>query len=60
MKPGYLTTEWWITLAVTLLAAIVAVLPEGSVEAKIVTAILAGAGLLGYNVSRGLAKSRQQ
>ena len=57
MKPGYRTTEFWITLILTCAAAAGSLLPEGSSEAKIVASILAGAAAFGYSISIGIAKA---
>ena len=54
MKPGWKTTEFWLTV----LAMVGAYLPGDEFPSKIVMAILAGAAVFGYNVSRGLVKTR--
>ncbi len=61
-KPGYKSTEFWITLAVTLCslawgAGIVD--PEGASNAdKVFGFICSAAAALGYTISRGLAKKQ--
>ncbi len=60
MKPGYRTTEFWITLILTCVAAAGSMLPEGTPEAKIVASILAGAAALGYTISRGIVKAAKK
>ena len=57
MKPGYKSTEFWITAILTAVAAVGGLLPDGSPEAKIVMSILAGAAAFGYTISRGIAKA---
>jgi len=57
MKPGYKSTEFWITAILTCAAAVGSMLPEGTPEAKIVASILAGAAALGYTISRGIVKA---
>jgi len=56
-KPGYKTTEFWLTAAVTLLAAIAGMLPEGTLASQIVLALMAAASVFGYGVSRGMVKA---
>jgi len=56
-KPGPKTTEFWITVALIVLATIAGMIPTESPWSKIIAAILAGAAVLGYNVSRGIVKS---
>ncbi len=60
MKSGVKTTEFWITLVLVVLGAVLAagLLPEDSAAARIVGAILAAAASFGYSVSRGLAKQK--
>lgn len=57
-RRGHKTTEFWLTLVLTALAAVSGMLPEGTPESRIVLAILAGASVFGYSVSRGIAKTR--
>ena len=60
LKPGYLTTEFWITVIVTLCSLLwgANVLdPEAAGTAnKIFGFVVAALSGLGYTVSRGLAK----
>ena len=58
MKAGWKTTEFLITLALTLLGSLLAadVIPAGSVWARVGGAILATGAAMGYSISRGLAK----
>ncbi len=60
LKPGYLTTEFWITIVVTLCSLLwgANVLdPEAAGTAnKIFGFVVAALSGLGYTVSRGLAK----
>ena len=59
-KPGYKSTEFWITLAVTLCSlawGAGVVDPEGSSNAdKVFGFICSAAAALGYTISRGIAK----
>ena len=58
MKPGYATTEFYITLFLAFLgsAMTTGLIPEGSVWFKVAGGIIAAAAAVGYTVSRGLAK----
>lgn len=60
VKPGWKTTEFWLTAAVTaasLLWGADVLSPEGAGTAnKIFGFIVAALGTIGYTVSRGLAK----
>ena len=62
LKPGYLTTEFWITVIVTLCSLLwgANVLdPEAAGTAnKIFGFVVAALSGLGYTVSRGLAKGK--
>jgi hypothetical protein len=60
-KPGYKTTEFWLTLLAAVLGVLIQfdVIPtegDGWV-AKVVSAVVLALGAAGYAVSRGLAKS---
>lgn len=59
-RPGYKTTEFWITLLVTIISTLYAsgvISPEGgSPTAKVIAFIAAALASLGYTVSRGVAK----
>ena len=61
-KPGYKSTEFWITVAVTLCSlawGAGVVDPEGSWNAdKVFGFICSAAAALGYTISRGLAKKQ--
>jgi hypothetical protein len=59
MKPGWQTTEFWLTLAAQLVAALLAsgALAEGSLVLKIVAGLASVLGLLGYTVARTYLKS---
>ena len=58
MKPGYKTTEFWLSLAAAVLGATLAsgVLPAGSVWLKICGVGAMALASLGYSLSRGAAK----
>ena len=62
VKPGYKSTEFWITLCVTLASlawGAGVVDPEGSSNAdKVFGFICSAAAALGYTISRGLAKKQ--
>ena len=61
-KPAYKSTEFWITVAVTLCSlawGAGVVDPEGSSNAdKVFGFICSAAAALGYTISRGLAKKQ--
>lgn len=61
MKPGYKTTEFWLSLAATILGALMAggVLSDDSTAGKIAGAVLAALAAAGYSASRGIAKSNE-
>lgn len=58
MKPGYRTTEFWLSFALAFLGALMATgaLPEDSIAYRIAGAALAAASAVGYSVARGSAK----
>lgn len=60
VKPGYKTTEFWLATAAMILGALFAsgVISEGSQADKILGLAASILGTLGYQVSRGLAKSK--
>lgn len=57
LKPGYQTTEFWMSLAAVILGAIQTsgLLGEGTAT-KVIGAVVAGLAALGYSASRGLVK----
>ena len=57
-KPGYKTTEFWLSTLAAIVGLIVAsgVVPDGGFGAQIIGAVVSGLAALGYSVSRGLAK----
>lgn len=59
MKPGWKTTEFWLSLAAMLVGAVVAsgVVPEAGPWSQVVGIIAGVLGALGYTVSRGFAKA---
>jgi hypothetical protein len=59
VKPGYKTTEFWLSLAACVLGAFVTsgVLPDENVSMKIAGICLAGLTTLGYTISRFVVKS---
>ena len=58
-KPGYKTTEFWFTLAATVLTLLVAsgVIPTDSPVSKLVTEALFILGALGYHAGRAVTKA---
>jgi hypothetical protein len=64
IKPGWKTTEWWLTVCVTLASLLwgADILdPEGAGTGnKIFGFVVAALGAVGYSVSRGLAKSKKE
>lgn len=59
VKPGYQTTEFWMTVVATLLTALVAsgVIPTGSPVQGYITEALFVLGAAGYHAGRLVAKS---
>jgi hypothetical protein len=59
MKPGYKTTEFWLSAVAALVGLLIAsgVIPSGGVGEKIVGLIASVLATLGYSVARGIAKS---
>jgi hypothetical protein len=58
-KPGYKTTEFWLSMAALILGALLAsgVIPEGGWISKLVGGGLAALGQLGYSWSRTKVKA---
>lgn len=58
-KPGYKTTEFWLSLAASTIGALMMsdVIAEGSTVAKIVGGIATILSTLGYTVSRAKLKA---
>lgn len=58
-KPGVTTSEFYISLGVIILGAIVGsgMFTPDSTVSRLIGAILAAAGALGYTVSRGMVKA---
>lgn len=58
-KPGYKTTEFWLSAAASVLGALFAsgALSDGSTVAKVAGLAASVLGALGYTVSRGMVKS---
>jgi len=58
IKSGVKTSEFWLTMVATLIGAFMAsgMLPENHIALKICGIALAALAMLGYNVSRGIAK----
>lgn len=59
-KPGYRTTEFWLSLAATMLGLLWAsgLVSEGSTTDKVIGFAAMVLAQLGYTVSRGLAKGK--
>jgi len=58
MKPGYKTTEFWLTLLANTIGALLTsgLIADGSTLARVLGVIMMVLSTLGYNVSRGMAK----
>ena len=58
-KPGYKTTEFWMSVAACALGAFLAsgALPEENFATQIAGVVLSGLTALGYTVSRFMVKS---
>lgn len=58
MTPGFKTTEFWLSLAATILGALMSsgLLADGTTAMRIAGVVAIVLGTLGYTVSRGLAK----
>lgn len=59
VKPGYLTTEFWLKVAALILTALFAsgVIPTSGPAAQITAIAATILGALGYTVSRTMVKS---
>ena len=57
-KPGYKTSEFWLTTLATLVSIAFAsgAVGEGTQAEKVIGYIVMGLNVAGYSVSRGLAK----
>jgi hypothetical protein len=58
VKPGYKTTEFWLSTASTVVSLAIAsdIIPTEGIWPKIVGLVVAVLGTLGYTVMRGAAK----
>ena len=58
VKPGYKTTEFWLTAGATFVGLAIAsgVIPETGIWPKVVGLVVAAFTAMGYTVSRGMAK----
>lgn len=58
IKPGWKTTEFWLSVAAAVIGALYAsgVVTEGSSLERVLGVIATVLAALGYSVSRGLAK----
>jgi hypothetical protein len=61
VKPGYQTTEFYLSLISVILGAVISsgIVPETGPYSQIVGLIAAVLGSLGYTVSRGIVKQSQ-
>lgn len=57
IKPGYKTTEFWLTLVFNAVTVVAVIVPADSQSAKIAGLLASALSLFGYSASRGLAKS---
>lgn len=55
VKPGYKTTEFWLTIATYLLSGLALVFSNSNVG-TVLSSLVAGLATVGYSVSRGIAK----
>lgn len=57
-KPGYKTTEFWLTAVATFVGLIMAsdIIPSDGIWPKITGLVVALLSSMGYTVSRGMAK----
>lgn len=60
MKPGYKTSEFWITILLFVLSAVwgSGLIGAGTTTDHVFAFIAATAGQLGYTLSRGIAKAK--
>ena len=58
LKPGYQTTEFWITIIVQIIATISVVLPEDSAWQKVFAMLMSILSAIAYNSQRGTLKQR--
>jgi hypothetical protein len=59
MKPGYKTSEFWLSVAASLVGFLYAsgIISNGSAYDKVLAVAAMALTALGYSVSRGIAKS---
>lgn len=59
MKPGYQTTEFWLTLASNLIGGAISVglVPSEGTSAKVIALMSLTLATYGYTYSRGMVKS---
>lgn len=60
VKPGYKTTEFWLSLIATLVGAVLALVPSTSKVGQICGVVSMVLGALGYTVVRGGVKKAAQ
>ena len=60
MKPGYKTTEFWLSAAAALVGLLIAsgAFEETSTVGKVIALAASSLAALGYSVSRGIAKKQ--
>jgi len=58
VKPGYKTTEFWITVVavITGLLAASGLIAEGTAGAKVIGVIIEALAAMGYTIGRSIAK----
>ena len=61
MKPGYKTTEFWLSTVATLVGLAIGsgVIPTSGTWPQVVSLVCAFLGALGYTISRGNVKAGQ-
>lgn len=61
-KPGYKTSEFWLSLAAVIVSYVISagVWEEGTIQAKAVTIVATVLAALGYTASRAIVKSSHE
>ena len=61
MKPGYKTTEFWLSLAAAIVGALLAsgAFEDGSAVARLLGVVASALAAIGYAASRGFVKANE-
>ncbi len=61
-KPGYKTTEFWISVIITIAGLLMAsgAIAEGSMVARIVGGVMSALAALGYTAARAKVKAAEE